>query len=56
MFTKDGEFKVYSNEDVCPGTVTNINDLSIDMKFKRPMENLPTEDEVIREIELNNEV
>ncbi len=52
MFTKDGEFKVYSNEDVCPGNVTNINDLQIDMKFKRQLENALTEEEITREAEL----
>lgn len=51
MFTKDGEFKVYSNDNVCPGNVTNINDLHIDMKFKRQLENALTEAEIIREAE-----
>jgi hypothetical protein len=35
MFTKDGEFKVYANDDVCPGVITNIHDLPIDGKYKR---------------------
>lgn len=39
MFTKDGEFKVYSNEKLCPGVYGNINDLPIDVKFKRQLEN-----------------
>lgn len=39
MFTKDGEFKVYSNENICPGLYSNINDLPIDTKFKRQLDN-----------------
>lgn len=37
MFSKDGEFKVYSNEDVCTGGISNIKDLPIDISYKRPI-------------------